>query len=379
MRRVNAVYHRLMSAAFDPGSVRFVNDNNHTHTDAMDDGYEICVWCATHQSTDTPHLDFVIYEAICEQACVSLDGGTRNPDVVASKLASASQRKAVETALGSHWHLYLPAAYALGDATLAEVSKWASQVPKTIVPSHTARQLGFAVAAEVVGLPPALSTNPAVVDAAEKCARIIESVVWPCVLTPATYTRTVPVRPKKKPTASQRPQPQQSRTTVIAPSSTALTVGAGTRAPRKGLGTAAPRRAATTQPLPSRTGQTSPAPATVAAQTAAAAQPADAAVAPAPAPAATIPPTLDITDIALPSDVGIGDDVQGYLDALAAMPPADALKELTSRGEVLKTVQSKMDHQAATLATHRANLALFDGKVSHIRSAYAALVNTLDT
>lgn len=339
MRHVNAVYHRLMVHAFDPGSVRFVPGHDHYHNDAMDTGQELCVWCATHQKADRPHLDYIVYEAICEQACVSLDGETSDPDVVASKLASASQRKAVETALGDRWHIYLPAAYALCDETVAVVSKRASQIPDEFSPSHTARQLGYAVAAEVMGLPAVLS-SPALVDLADKCARVIESAAWPLVTRRATFTRTMPVRPDI--VSKNRPRPVKSATLgsrargVSAPTTTRLTVSAG--APK-----AAPTPEHTPQPEQS-----------------------------APTPAALEAAVLDVA-----SSLGIDGSVDTYLARVADMNPKDAFDEIQRRRDVVVKAKQLAEQRKVELDSYQRAVNAFDSRVQDIYTAYSALIDAL--
>lgn len=358
MRHVNAVYHRLMVRAFDPGSVRFVPGHDHYHTDEMDTGQELCVWCATHQKADRPHLDYVVYEAICEQACVSLDGETPDPDVVASKLASASQRKAVETALGDRWHVYLPAAYALCDETVATVSKRASQIPPEFAPSHTARQLGYAVAAEVMGLPIVLSSSPALVDLADKCARVIESAAWPLVTQRATYTRTMPVRPdmvsKKRPRL-EKTETLGSRTRgVSAPHTTRLTVRAG--APKS-----------TPQPAPQ---PHVPAPKTAQQQTAPAPQPEH-------QPATPSPTALEAVVLDVASSLGIDGTVDSYLERVAEMNPKDAFGEIQRRRDVVVKAKQLAEQRKAELDSYQHAVNAFDQRVQDIYAAYSSLIDAL--
>lgn len=352
MRHVNAVYHRLMVRAFDPGSVRFVPGHDHYHTDAMDTGLELCVWCATHQKADRPHLDYVVYEAICEQACVSLDGETPDPDAVASKLASASQRKAVETALGERWHIYLPAAYALCDETVATVSKRASQIPPECSPSHTARQLGYAVAAEVMGLPTVLSSSPALVDMADKCARVIESAAWPMVTRRATYTRTMPVRPDV--VSKKRPRVEKSETrgsrarSVSSPQTTRLTVRAGTPKPAPPTPKPAPQSA---QPEPK----------------------------PAQQPEKTTPSQsayeTAVLDVA--SSLGIVGSVDTYLAGVAAMNPKDAFDEIQRRRGAVDKAKQLAEQRKVELDSYQRAVNEFDSRVQDIYAAYSALIDAL--
>lgn len=352
MRHVNAVYHRLMVRAFDPGSVRFVPGHDHFHTDAMDTGLELCVWCATHQKADRPHLDYIVYEAICEQACVSLDGETPDPDVVASKLASASQRKAVETALGARWHIYLPAAYALCDETVAGVSKRASQVPPEFSPSHTARQLGYAVASEVMGLPAVLSSSPALVDLADKCARVIESAAWPLVTRRATYTRTMPVRPDM--VSKNRPRLEKAATLgsrargVSAPQTTRLTVRAGARR-------STPQ---TPKPAP-QTAKLEPKPAQQPENTA-------------PSPTALEAVVLDVA-----SSLGIDGSVDTYLAGVAAMNPKDAFDEIQRRRNVVVKAKKLAEQRKVELDSYQRAVNAFDSRVQDIYAAYSSLIDAL--
>lgn len=355
MRHVNAVYHRLMVRAFDPGSVRFVPGHDHYHTDAMDTGQELCVWCATHQKSDRPHLDYVVYEAICEQACVSLDGETSDPDVVASKLASASQRKAVETALGDRWHIYLPAAYALCDETVATVSKRASQIPDEFSPSHTARQLGYAVAAEVMGLPAVLSSSPALVDLADKCARVIESAAWPLVTRRATYTRTMQVRPDI--VSKNRPRPVKSATLgsrtrgVSAPTTTRLTVRAG-----------APKVAPASQTTPRPATQTE--------------QPAKQHT-PQPEQSAPSPAALEAAVLDVASSLGIDGSMDTYLARVADMNPKDAFDEIQRRRDVVVKAKQLAEQRKVELDSYQRAVNAFDSRVQDIYTAYSALIDAL--
>lgn len=347
MRHVNAVYHRLMVCAFDPGSVRFVPGHDHYHTDAMDTGLELCVWCATHQKADRPHLDYVVYEAICEQACVSLDGETSDPDVVASKLASASQRKAVETALGERWHIYLPAAYALCDETVATVSKRASQIPPEFSPSHTARQLGYAVAAEVMGLPTVLSSSPALVDMADKCARVIESAAWPLVTRRATYTRTMPVRPDA--VSKKRPRVEKSETrgscarSVHSPQTTRLTVRAGAPKPTT--------HADQLTPQPEKTAT---------------------ATAPVPSQSAYETAVLDVA-----TSLGIVGSVDTYLAGVAAMNPKDAFDEIQRRRGAVDKAKQLAEQRKVELDSYQRAVNEFDARVQDIYAAYSSLIDAL--
>ena len=343
MRHVNAVYHRLMVHAFDPGSVRFVPGHDHYHTDAMDTGREICVWCAVHQKSDYPHLDYVVFEAICEQACVSLEGETPDPDAVASKLASASQRKAVETALGDRWHLYLPAAYALCDETVATVSKRASQIPAAFAPGHTARQLGYAVAAEVMGLPTVLSSSPALVDLADKCAGVIESAAWPMVTQRATFTRTMPVRPDI--VSKNRPRPEKS--TRLGSRIRALTPPTTTRA-------------AKTQTPKEKSRASAPAPSP----------------APTPAPAPT-PTAIDAAVLDVGSSLGITGPVDSYLNTIAQMNPADAFAEIQQRRGVVEKAKKLAEERKLELDSYQRAVNEFDERVQYIYAAYAALIDAL--
>lgn len=361
MRHVNAVYHRLMVRAFDPGSVRFVPGHDHFHTDAMDTGIELCVWCATHQKADRPHLDYVVYEAICEQACVSLEGETPDPDVVASKLASASQRKAVETALGERWHIYLPAAYALCDETVASVSKRASEIPPEFSPSHTARQLGYAVSAEVMGLPTVLSSSPALVDLADKCARVIESAAWPLVTRRAHYTRTMPVRPDI--VSKNRPQPEKAKTLgsrargVSAPQTTRLTVRAG--APKTAPQTPKPAQRSTPPSKPSQSPQqgTKPAPQTEHTP---------------PSPAALEAVVLDVA-----SSLGINGSVDTYLAGVAEMNPKDAFDEIQRRRGVVDKAKKLAEQRKVELDSYQQAVNAFDSRVQDIYAAYSSLIDAL--
>lgn len=352
MRHVNAVYHRLMVRAFDPGSVRFVPGHDHFHTDEMDTGLELCVWCATHQQADRPHLDYVVYEAICEQACVSLDGETPDPDVVASKLASASQRKAVENALGERWHIYLPAAYALCDETVASVSKRASQIPNEFSPSHTARQLGYAVAAEVMGLPTVLSSSPALVDLADKCARVIESAAWPVVTQRATYTRTMPIRPDM--VSKNRPRLEKAATLgsrargVSAPQTTRLTVRAG--APKTAPREHRPEPKPAPQPK-----QTTPQPEHVD-----------------PSPAALEAVVFDVA-----SSLGIGGSVDTYLAGVAEMNPKDAFDEIQRRRDVVDKAKKLAEQRKVELDSYQQAVNEFDSRVQDIYAAYSSLIDAL--
>ena len=353
MRHVNAVYHRLMVAAFDPGSVRFVPGQDHYHSEAMDTGRELCVWCAVHQKSDHPHLNYVVFEAICEQACVSLEGETPDPDAVASKLASASQRKAVETALGELWHVFLPAAYALCDETVASVSKWSSQIPACIEPSHTARQLGFAVAAEVMGLPMVLASSPALIDMADKCARVIESAAWPVVLQRATHTRVMPVRPdiisKNRPRLKKAPTLGSRVRAMTPPVTTRMTIVSGETKPVPATQRANTANTASTSNTPQET-----APATD------------------PSPAAIDAVVFDVA-----SGLGITGPVDDYLNSVAQMNPADAFAEIQRRRGVVERAKKLAEERKLELDTYQRAVNDFDERVQDIYAAYSALIDAL--
>lgn len=186
-RLVDSVYHRLMSCVTNPGLIRYVNDP-HNHTDIDDNS--ICMWCATHQPTETPHLDTIILEAICDTACVALDGTSTDPYSIETKLASASQRGAIAAILGDNWAIYLPAAYRIADMTAAEVAHEAASVPSSITPSHFARLLGNQLSAHLLGLPSGLSSRPEAKNMAHTAARLIESRAWPFISHPPRATTT---------------------------------------------------------------------------------------------------------------------------------------------------------------------------------------------
>ena len=186
-RLVDSVYHRLMSCVTNPGLIRYVNVP-HNHTDIDDNS--ICMWCAVHQPAETPHLDTVILEAICDTACVALDGTATNPYIIEAKLASASQRGAIASILGDNWAIYLPAAYRITDMTAAEVAREAATLPATITPSHSARLLGNQLSAHLLGLPSGLSSRPEAKSMAHTTARLIEARAWPFISHPPRATTT---------------------------------------------------------------------------------------------------------------------------------------------------------------------------------------------
>lgn len=190
---VDAVYHRMMFGVTRPQEVRYV-EREHTHVDPYDTPGSVCMWCVTHQPSESAHLDTLIAEAITENAHVSttVDEGDVPETCISieSRLARSSQRKAISEKLGGNWYLYLPIAYDLTTLTPAELVKRASTIPPSIVPSHTATHLAIAVFADIAGIPSMLPTSPSHKNLVNLAARLIESRLHPYVAHRALPTTT---------------------------------------------------------------------------------------------------------------------------------------------------------------------------------------------
>ena len=190
---VDAVYHRMMFGVTRPQEVRYV-EREHTHVDPYDTPGSVCMWCVTHQPSESAHLDTLIAEAITENAHVSttVDEGDVPETCISieSRLARSSQRKAISEKLGGNWYLYLPIAYDLTTLTPAELAKRASTIPPSIVPSHTATHLAIAVFADIAGIPSMLPTSPSHKNLVNLAARLIESRLHPYIAHRARPTTT---------------------------------------------------------------------------------------------------------------------------------------------------------------------------------------------
>ena len=356
-RIIDALYHRVMAYTCAPDTLRRIS-RDHDHPDGADDGTELCLTCATAQPTDTPRLDSVLYEAMFDQACIDTDGSLTNPYVIESKLARSSQRKAMKDYFGALWFVLIPAAYALTTYTAADIARMASTVPRSISPSHAARHLGNAAAADISGLPRAVATGSATSKLAGMCALLIEAHTRPVVFTAPRATRTSAqfIRDTRA---------HGSRGAQAAPRGTARGTTRGTTrlvgntrdvtADRSHVVSAS--RAGVAKQYPQRTALT--------AQARAAAQ----------APATGKDWRAVLFGTASPSQ---------FMQSLATTPAASAHDELARKKRLIEHTLSglarqraELDSKVNELAQQRSDLAAFDTHITGLLDAYNSILDTL--
>lgn len=340
-RRIDALYHRIMAYAAAPETMRRVS-RSHNHPAGADDGTELCLICATAQPTDTPRLDSVLYEAMFDQACIDTDGEITNPYVIESKLARSSQRKAMRDYFGELWFVLIPAAYTLTTYTAADIARMASTVPRSISPSHAARHLGNAAAADITGLPRAVATGSATAKLAGMCALLIEAHTRPVVFgtpraarTSAQFIRDAHAHGSR---GAHTPRP---RSAAAAQAVSGPRVGAVQHTPARPLTTA---------------------------QVAAAAK---------------APTTGKDWRTVLFGDADL--DPARYLASLADTPAASAQAELTRKKRLIEHTldglarqRAELDKTVASLSKQAGDLGRFDTQVTTLLSAYTDVCNTLD-
>lgn len=370
-RIIDALYHRVMAYTCAPDTLRRIS-RDHDHPDGADDGTELCLTCATAQPTDTPRLDSVLYEAMFDQACIDTDGSLTNPYVIESKLARSSQRKAMKDYFGELWFVLIPAAYALTTYTAADIARMASTVPRSISPSHAARHLGNAAAADISGLPRAVATGSATSKLAGMCALLIEAHTRPVVFTAPRATRTSAqfirdTRAHGSRGAQATPRGTTRGTTRLVGKTRDVTehgtgqAGATARAtgrvPADRSHAVSASRAGVAKQYPSRAALT--------AQARAAAQ----------APATGKDWRAVLFGTASPSQ---------FMQSLATTPAASAHDELARKKRliehtlsVLARQRAELDSKVNELAQQRSDLAAFDSHVTGLLEAYNSVLDTL--
>lgn len=340
-RRIDALYHRIMAYAAAPETLRRAG-RTHNHPAGADDGTELCLICATAQPTDTPRLDSVLYEAMFDQACIDTDGTLTNPYVIESKLARSSQRKAMRDYFGELWFVLIPAAYTLTTFTAADIARMASTVPCTVKPSHAARHLGNAAAADITGLPRAVATGSATSKLAGMCALLIEAHTRPVVFNPPRAERTSAqfIRDAHA-HGSRGAVATRPRAAAASQAVTGSRVGAAKHTPAR--------------PLPT-------------AQVAAAAK---------------APTTGKDWRTVLFGDADL--DPARYLASLVDTPAANAQAELSRKKRLIEHTLSglarqraELDKTMASLSKQAGDLGRFDTQVTTLLSAYTAVCDTLD-
>lgn len=357
-RRIDALYHRVMAYACSPDTLRRVG-RDHDHTAGADEGTELCLTCALHQPSDTPRLDEVLYEAMFDQACIDTDGTLTNPYVIESKLARSSQRKAMKDYFGSLWFLLIPAAYTLTTYTAADIARMASTVPSTVNPSHAARHLGNAAAADITGLPRAVATGSATAQLARMCAQLIEAHTRPVVFTAprATRTSTQFIHDSYRSRGAGTPPRGTRRTgTNRAGHAGATARGAG-RMPADRTHVVSASRAGAAKQYPRRTALT--------AQAVAAAQ----------APSTGKDWRAVLFGTLSPSQ---------FVQSLATTPAASAHDELARKKRLIEHTLSglarqraELDSKVSELAKQRHDLAEFDTHITGLLDAYNSILDTL--
>lgn len=347
-RIIDALYHRVMAYTCAPDTLRRIS-RDHDHPDGADDGTELCLTCATAQPTDTPRLDSVLYEAMFDQACIDTDGTLTNPYVIESKLARSSQRKAMKDYFGALWFVLIPAAYTLTTYTAADIARMASTVPRSISPSHAARHLGNAAAADISGLPRAVAYGSATSKLAGMCAMLIEAHTRPVVFTAPRATRTSAqfirdTRGHGSRGAHATPRTRLSGKTRDVTADRSHVVSAS----RAGNAKQYPQRAALT------------------AQARAAAQ----------APATGKDWRAVLFGTASPSQ---------FMQSLATTPAASAHDELARKKRLIEHTlaglarqRAELDSKVNELAQQRSDLAAFDTHVTGLLEAYNSVLNTLN-
>lgn len=365
-RIIDALYHRVMAYACAPDTLRRVA-RDHDHPAGADDGTELCLICALHQPSDTPRLDEVLYEAMFDQACIDTDGTLTNPYVIESKLARSSQRKAMKDYFGTLWFVLIPAAYTLTTYTAADIARMASTVPPTVTPSHAARHLGNAAAADITGLPRAVATGSATAQLARMCAQLIEAHTRPVVFTAprATRTSTQFIRDSHRSRGAQDASRGMGRTGMNragavrgAGYTTATARGAG-RMPAERTHAVSAARAGAAKQYPRRTALT--------AQARAAAQ---------------APATGKDWRAVLFGDTGL--DPRQFVQSLATTPAASAHDELARKKRLIEHTLSglarqraELDSKVTELAKQRHDLAAFDTHITGLLEAYNSVLDTL--
>lgn len=357
-RIIDALYHRVMAYACAPDTLRRVS-RDHDHPGGADDGTELCLTCALYQPSDTPRLDEVLYEAMFDQACIDTDGTLTNPYVIESKLARSSQRKAMKDYFGSLWFVLIPAAYTLTTYTAADIARMASTVPSTFTPSHAARHLGNAAAADITGLPRAVATGSATAQLARMCAVLIEAHTRPVMFTAprATRTSTQFIRDSYRSRgAKNAPRGTRRTGTNRAGHTTATARGAG-RVPADRTHVVSAARAGAAKQYPQRAALT--------AQARAAAQ----------APSTGKDWRAVLFGTLSPSQ---------FVQSLATTPAASAHDELARKKRLIEHTLSglarqraELDSKVTELAKQRHDLAAFDTHITGLLDAYNSILNTL--
>lgn len=357
-RIIDALYHRVMAYTCAPDTLRRIS-RDHDHPDGADDGTELCLTCATAQPTDTPRLDSVLYEAMFDQACIDTDGTLTNPYVIESKLARSSQRKAMKDYFGELWFVLIPAAYALTTYTAADIARMASTVPRSISPSHAARHLGNAAAADISGLPRAVAYGSATSKLAGMCALLIEAHTRPVVFTAPRATRTSAqfIRDTRA-HGSRGAQATPRGTTHGTTRGTKRLVGKTTDMTADRAHVVSASRAGVAKQYPSRAALT--------AQAVAAAQ----------KPATGKDWRAVLFGTASPSQ---------FMQSLATTPAASAHDELARKKRLIEHTLSglarqraELDSKVNELAKQRSDLAAFDSHVTGLLEAYNSVLDTLN-
>ena len=296
--------------------------------------------CATAQPTDTPRLDSVLYEAMFDQACIDTDGTLTNPYVIESKLARSSQRKAMRDYFGELWFILIPAAYMLTTFTAADIARMASTVPRSISPSHAARHLGNAAAADITGLPRAVATGSATSKLAGMCALLIEAHTRPVVFNPPRAERT---------SAQFIRDAHGSRGAHATPRTRTAAAAQAVSGPRAGAAQHTPARPLTTAQV---------------------------------AAAAKAPTTGKDWRTVLFGDADL--DPARYLASLVDTPAASAQAELTRKKRLIEHTlaglarqRAELDKTMASLSKQAGDLGRFDTQVTTLLSAYTDVCNTL--
>lgn len=357
-RIIDALYHRVMAYTCAPDTLRRIS-RDHDHPDGADDGTELCLTCATAQPTDTLRLDSVLYEAMFDQACIDTDGTLTNPYVIESKLARSSQRKAMKDYFGELWFVLIPAAYALTTYTAADIARMASTVPRSISPSHAARHLGNAAAADISGLPRAVATGSATSKLAGMCAMLIEAHTRPVVFTAPRATRTSAQFIRDTRTHGSRGALATPRGTARGTTrGTTRLVGKTTDMTADRAHVVSASRAGVAKQYPSRAALT--------AQARAAAQ----------APATGKDWRAVLFGTASPSQ---------FMQSLATTPAASAHDELARKKRLIEHTLSglarqraELDSKVNELAQQRSDLAAFDSHVTGLLEAYNSVLDTLN-
>lgn len=356
-RIIDALYHRVMAYTCAPDTLRRIS-RDHDHPDGADDGTELCLTCATAQPTDTPRLDSVLYEAMFDQACIDTDGTLTNPYVIESKLARSSQRKAMKDYFGELWFVLIPAAYALTTYTAADIARMACTVPRSISPSHAARHLGNAAAADISGLPRAVATGSATSKLAGMCALLIEAHTRPVVFTAPRATRTSAQFIRDTRAHGSRGAQATPRARLLRKTRD-VTAARGTgQVPADRSHVVSASRAGSAKQYPQRAALT--------AQARAAAQ----------APATGKDWRAVLFGTASPTQ---------FMQSLATTPAASAHDELARKKRLIEHTlaglarqRAELDSKVNELAQQRSDLAAFDTHVTGLIEAYNSVLNTLN-